>query len=277
MKGQWKGFISGLAVATLVFGLGAPALAATVRQLNATYSGIKITLDGNEVVPKDANGAAVEPFVVDGTTYLPVRAVANALGIGVEWDGATQTVKLTSGAATTQETPKPAPATGSNVPGNGSDEAGQLIQAGDVFVKGSYILLDGVKIAYDGESFPITNNSTDIVRVSVRIVGVKSDGTFETLQLPSFGGTDESKYAKDLKENGWAVKDHTNMIRPGETLLATLSVFDFSAFGEDYPNPDIDGDGYYDIIFTISPQPNEDTIRVSSDDTVSGVYKLAVK
>lgn len=101
MRGQWKGFVSGLAVATLVFGLGAPAFAATVRQLNASYSGIKITMDGKEIVPTDASGAVVEPFAVDGTTYLPVRAVANALGLGVQWDGATQTVKLTGNAGYT--------------------------------------------------------------------------------------------------------------------------------------------------------------------------------
>ena len=83
---QWRSFFSGVAVTALVFSLGVPALAATVRTLEATYSGIRITLDGREVDPKDANGAAVEPFAVDGTTYLPVRAVADALGLEVTWD-----------------------------------------------------------------------------------------------------------------------------------------------------------------------------------------------
>jgi hypothetical protein len=32
--------------------------------------------------------------MVDGTTYLPVRAVASALGLAVEWDGETNTVRL---------------------------------------------------------------------------------------------------------------------------------------------------------------------------------------
>lgn len=89
------GFLAGFLTAALITALCFPAFASTVRQLNANYSGIKITLDGAEIVPTDANGATVEPFTVDGTTYLPVRAIANALGLNVEWDGTTQTVKLT--------------------------------------------------------------------------------------------------------------------------------------------------------------------------------------
>ena len=65
------------------------------------YGNIKITLNGNTVTPQDANGTPVEPFTIDGTTYLPVRSIANALGLGVGWDGATSTVKLTSDAAPT--------------------------------------------------------------------------------------------------------------------------------------------------------------------------------
>lgn len=96
-KERLKGFVTGLLTMALILGLAVPALAATVKQLNASYSGIKITLDGKAITPTDANGSTVEPFAVDGTTYLPVRAVANALGLGVGWDQDTQTVKLTSG------------------------------------------------------------------------------------------------------------------------------------------------------------------------------------
>lgn len=46
---------------------------------------------------KDANGMAVEPFAIDGTTYLPVRAVSDAVGLDVEWDQKNQQVKLSTG------------------------------------------------------------------------------------------------------------------------------------------------------------------------------------
>lgn len=69
---------------------------ATVGSRTATlmYDNIKILINGKQATPKDANGNTVEPFTIDGTTYLPVRAIASALGMNVGWDDATKTVKL---------------------------------------------------------------------------------------------------------------------------------------------------------------------------------------
>lgn len=72
------------------------AFAARVVTKNITveYSNIKLVVDGVQVTPKDANGAVVEPFVYNGTTYLPVRAVGNAISKEVAWDGTTKTVYI---------------------------------------------------------------------------------------------------------------------------------------------------------------------------------------
>lgn len=69
---------------------------ATVGSRTATlfYNSIKIMLDGKEIVPTDGNGNTIEPFIIDGTTYLPVRGVSSALGLDVSWDEQTKTVKL---------------------------------------------------------------------------------------------------------------------------------------------------------------------------------------
>ena len=55
-----------------------------------------ITIEYNDVdqVMTDANGNRVYPITYNGTTYLPVRAVSNMLGVKVEWDGATNHVLL---------------------------------------------------------------------------------------------------------------------------------------------------------------------------------------
>lgn len=97
MKGNIRGFISGCVATIAVVGLVGTA-AATVGQRSVTvdYNNIKVTLNGEQVALVDANGKSVEPFAVEGTTYLPVRAVSGALGLEVGWDSATSTVTLTT-------------------------------------------------------------------------------------------------------------------------------------------------------------------------------------
>jgi len=62
------------------------------KEILASYVGVQLVVDGNLIVPKDADGNIVEPFIYEGTTYLPVRAVGEALGKSVSWDGSTKTV-----------------------------------------------------------------------------------------------------------------------------------------------------------------------------------------
>ena len=104
-KREWKGFLAGFIAAVLLLNTAVPALGATIRQLKATFNNTKITLDGKQVVPKDANGKTIEPFIVDGTTYLPIRGIASALGLDVGWEDQTKTVILTS--KTHVATPEP--------------------------------------------------------------------------------------------------------------------------------------------------------------------------
>ena len=93
MKKRLQGLIAGVLVgAILTSGV------VFAKQISETaelfYNNIKIYIDGGEIVPKDANGNVVEPFTMNGTTYLPVRAISNAFGKDVEWDGATQSVYI---------------------------------------------------------------------------------------------------------------------------------------------------------------------------------------
>ena len=66
-----------LAVICIALALSVSASTGTVTK-ELSYSDIKITLDGEELIPSDANGNYVEPFIIDGTTYLPVRGIASA-------------------------------------------------------------------------------------------------------------------------------------------------------------------------------------------------------
>ncbi len=96
MKAHWKSFAAGIFAAVVTSNMVIPAFAATAKQLTAQYNDIKITLNGHTIQPKDANGNIVEPFTIDGTTYLPVRAIANALGFAVNWDGVSHTVNIST-------------------------------------------------------------------------------------------------------------------------------------------------------------------------------------
>lgn len=84
MKKLLKGYLLGFISATLIVGC-ITSFAANV---------IKIVIDGTEIIPHDVNGKRVDPILIDGTTYLPVRAVAEALGKEVYWDGPNYTVYL---------------------------------------------------------------------------------------------------------------------------------------------------------------------------------------
>ena len=95
MKKRLQGLIAGVFIGAML-----TSGAVFAKQISQTaelfYNNIKISLNNKEVLPKDANGNYVEPFTINGTTYLPVRAIANALGINVDWDGNTNTVILSN-------------------------------------------------------------------------------------------------------------------------------------------------------------------------------------
>ena len=87
-------FGAGVLAGAVLFSGGVAIASNRSATLNVDYRDIRIVVDGAEVTPKDATGAVVEPFIFNGTTFLPVRAVAGALGQAVEWDGATHTVYI---------------------------------------------------------------------------------------------------------------------------------------------------------------------------------------
>lgn len=80
MKERLKGMLVGLLIGTTVAG-GTVWAGSGMKNIDVMYDNIKIYMDGELVKPKDANGQTVEPFIYNGTTYLPVRAVGNAYSI----------------------------------------------------------------------------------------------------------------------------------------------------------------------------------------------------
>lgn len=92
-KEFWAGMATMLLLISMIMTVS--AITGTVNQ-ELTYNNIGIMLNGKKLNLVDANGNSVEPFMFNGTNYLPVRAISEALGLEVEWDSATATIVLTS-------------------------------------------------------------------------------------------------------------------------------------------------------------------------------------
>ena len=91
-KAGW--FLSGVAAAVLAASLTSPALAALAAKTIQVYTGVDIYVDDVKLEPTNVNGNPVEVFVYNGTTYLPIRAVGEALGKTVQWDPKTNSAYL---------------------------------------------------------------------------------------------------------------------------------------------------------------------------------------
>ena len=94
-NGFWKGFGSGLILTVLVAALCVTATATSKRSIQVE-DGIGITLNGATFTPRNANGKEVSVFLYNGTTYVPVRAISEAMGMDVSFNSATRTVVLTT-------------------------------------------------------------------------------------------------------------------------------------------------------------------------------------
>jgi len=95
MRQRLQGMVFGFVLAALVMG-GSFAVFATTRTetLTVTFRDIRLMVNNELVIPTDVRGNVVEPFMISGTTYLPIRAVSEALGMEVYWDSALSTVYI---------------------------------------------------------------------------------------------------------------------------------------------------------------------------------------
>lgn len=86
MKKEIKGFVLGLACATLLTGGVAYAASNTVK-LEVNY-GIKLIQNG---IDKTPTGSA-KPFIANGNTYVPLSVVSDLVGIKTTWDSNNKSV-----------------------------------------------------------------------------------------------------------------------------------------------------------------------------------------
>lgn len=94
---NFKGFIAGMITMLLIVSMVGTVSATNGKVMKELeYRDIKVSLDGEVLDLRDAQGNVIEPFKFDGTNYVPVRAIAQILGLNVSWDGKNATVLLTT-------------------------------------------------------------------------------------------------------------------------------------------------------------------------------------
>ena len=86
MKKRFLSFAAGALTALLISATTVTALAAS-GAIRIEVSPINVLVDGEVFQPKDAKGNDVMVFTYNGTTYAPLRALAEAYGLEVGYDG----------------------------------------------------------------------------------------------------------------------------------------------------------------------------------------------
>ena len=62
--------------------------------IDVFYNDISVYINGAKTEFTDSMGNPVEPFIYNGNVYLPLPAVAEAMGVGYSWDGSTMSAHL---------------------------------------------------------------------------------------------------------------------------------------------------------------------------------------
>lgn len=82
-----KGVLAG---AVLTIGLaaavGTVSAGDATKEKKISNNTVKINVSGNNVVFKDEKGQKLSPLLIDGTTYIPLRGIAEQLGHAIAWD-----------------------------------------------------------------------------------------------------------------------------------------------------------------------------------------------
>ena len=87
MKRKIMSFVTGALAMLLISSTAVTALAAS-GAIKIEVSPISVLVDGEVFQPKDAKGNDVMVFTYNGTTYAPLRALAEAYGLEVGYDSA---------------------------------------------------------------------------------------------------------------------------------------------------------------------------------------------
>lgn len=85
------GFVSGVLATLLTVALVTPVFALATKKITVE-TGVKVYVDDHLVQVEDAYGNPMDAVIWDGRTYLPVKAITDAMDIPLKWEGKTFSV-----------------------------------------------------------------------------------------------------------------------------------------------------------------------------------------
>ena len=210
---RWKYAAAALLAAALIGALPGSAASRWVTR-DLEYRNIQVTLDGEVLDLRNAAGDEVEPFIMDGTNYLPVRALAEALGLKVAWDSENATVRLTTpGAKGTRQ--------------EGSGDIGEY-----------HIDLIEAKLSADSDGDPIilfrylwTNNSesTDIAYGSIDCVAFQDGVELDEVDVTGLFSGPEWKWVRP----GAKIELQAGYRLTSEDAPVEFMVYEYMGFSDD--------------------------------------------
>ncbi len=97
MKNLFRSLAAGAAVLALAAAMVVPALGAALERTTiSVYQGVNLYVNCTSYRAADINGNETKPFLYNGTTYVPLRAISAMLGATIDWDGAGKRVNISS-------------------------------------------------------------------------------------------------------------------------------------------------------------------------------------
>jgi hypothetical protein len=97
MKFTKKSLVVLLLVVSVLFGATGVYAGANLEKISAYLNhDINFVVDDQEWQPKDPDGHVLSPIVYNGSSYLPTRAIAEAVGAKLDWNNDTKTITIES-------------------------------------------------------------------------------------------------------------------------------------------------------------------------------------
>ena len=171
----------------------------------------------------DVNGTVVRPIVLEGTTYLPVRAASELVGLSASWNGETSTVALTAGSGTGCVTTAPAPIAQRAVSATIADNFTIIYNN----TKQSFADANG-KVVY-----PVVRDGTTYLPIralcSMLNIPVEWDGTTSSIYLGTHTVAPIPAKSVDL-----STPDKTWTKTPGPSCFESFRVYEVDTTGYSY-------------------------------------------